>query len=241
MDTILNDQSKKSSTSHLFDLGDDNFDFKPMTEGLGFNDNSIYNGKDLKVSGFKNVEIIDLPVRSKEELLSQMSSRALPKSQQVIDKSSLQSVYQSTQKQSTKEKTKRARLTEASQLQKLLAWTVDIFIITFIFLIMGFATKTILSVSWRELIQISSSLDLKVISLMLFLTIYMIYFTILDLGTTVGKDLLSIRVKKSRGKVSIIDTFFRTFLTMFSFFTFGLASALDFQGKLTDTKVIKDL
>ena len=237
---ITNDLGpKQSGSNHLFELDDEGFNFKPMTEGLGFNENAIGNESELRISTLKGSIVTEAPVRSKEELLSQMSSRALPSSQQVIDKSCLTSIYQNEQKKPVKRK--KQTVTEASVAAKFLAWSIDLFLIVFIFSMLIFATKISLSLTWFEISNIATRPVMVKSAFLLLFTIYMIYFTILDLGTTFGKEILAIRVRKSKGKVSILDTFLRSIFTLSSILTLGLASLLDFHGKLTDTKVVRNL
>jgi hypothetical protein len=71
---------------------------------------------------------------------------------------------------------------------------------------------------------------------------YLSYFSILDLQSTPGKSLLNLHLLRENNKeVSLRDSFFRSVITLLSFVTLGLPCLIDFQGKLTDTKVVEDV
>ncbi len=77
----------------------------------------------------------------------------------------------------------------------------------------------------------------------LFLSFYLFYFTILDRegNKTFGKKIFSLKLQsKFKSNIDLVQSFSRAFISMISFLAFGLPFILDFQGKLTDTLVVKD-
>ena len=66
------------------------------------------------------------------------------------------------------------------------------------------------------------------------------YFSILDLSNSPGKTILGIRLVKSDDtQVSAKQTFTRALITLLSGVALFLPTLLDFQGRLSETKVVK--
>ena len=71
---------------------------------------------------------------------------------------------------------------------------------------------------------------------------FLFYFTLLDVVTSPGKKIFSIRlISTTSEKVKIDQTLIRSVVTLFSFVTIGMPLLFDFQGKLSDTKAVEDV
>lgn len=69
---------------------------------------------------------------------------------------------------------------------------------------------------------------------------FILYFTILDLNNSPGKIIFGLKlVRLDKKSPTVYNTFMRSFICLISFFALGLPTILDFQGRLSDTKVIK--
>ena len=75
----------------------------------------------------------------------------------------------------------------------------------------------------------------------LFAITYLLYFTYGDIGTSFGKKLLGVKlVAKSNRTLNSKMTFVRSLTTLLSLCLLGVPALLDFQGKLSDTKIVRD-
>ena len=90
-------------------------------------------------------------------------------------------------------------------------------------------------------LSIALKLDWTLYGGILFGAIYVLYFTYADLNISLGKKMFKIRVvSKRRGVLNSRKTFSRALITLLSLPFLGIPSLCDFQGKLTDTKLIKE-
>ena len=69
---------------------------------------------------------------------------------------------------------------------------------------------------------------------------YLLYFTILDLIGSPGKNLVGIRlIRNDGGRLHFRHTFVRSIITILSSAVLFFPLLMDFQGKLTDTKIVR--
>ena len=87
------------------------------------------------------------------------------------------------------------------------------------------------------------TLNETIIFLTLFFSLsYLFYFSLLDMSSTVGKNLLGLKVKSTKEKTNLRvgDTVVRSIFSLLSFVAIGLPLLLDFHSRLSDTKVVKE-
>ena len=76
----------------------------------------------------------------------------------------------------------------------------------------------------------------------LYVLIYLFYFSFLDKtkNSTLGKRTMGIRIVSLNDStnVSIVSTFVRSLITLFSVATFGLTTLLNFHGRISETKIV---
>ena len=95
-------------------------------------------------------------------------------------------------------------------------------------------------IQFQILSRLISTQDLIVFTSSIFSIYYLLYFTILDLSTSPGKTIMGIRLLRTDNKnVAVKNTFIRALISLVSSVALFLPMLLDFQGRLSDTKVVK--
>lgn len=260
----LNSLKSKTVPLNIPDFMDDiNIDessFKPVTKGLGFH-------QEVKQKQFtpapvsatklhheplsKNTEIGKSIAKSFDHKKVAKTSTSLVPSTNT-PKSALAAFYgESTTASSTtdiekvettilskKETIKRA---DASMYAQFVAYIVDLALVIS-FTVATIAALVLVSrIDYKILFQVISLHDQVVFGSSLFIIYYLLYFTILDLNASPGKSLMGIRLYTAVGKnVSTKHTFGRALITLLSTAALTLPTLLDFQGRLSGTKVFKD-
>jgi uncharacterized RDD family membrane protein YckC len=229
---------------------EDDISFRPITDGLGFSEpkEPIINKRNINPEQHTSdaFKYISRPSRNKEKILADMSQRVVsnsnPTFQQIglnteTKNSHLAAFYQDSNvtKDTTQAKKKKRKLKKASPEARIVAWGVDTIIITT--MLIGFAgvLTTLFKLDFLSLINISN-LGFLLSAWSLF---YVIYFTILDLDRSFGKSLLQLKTVKSKGTISIVDTFVRTVVSLVSIGCFFIPTLFDLHGNLSDTKVVR--
>lgn len=235
-----------------FNISEDSF--KPMTKGLGFH-------QEQKKSSFK-----PLPKETKSfgtartqpkastVLSSLAGSQAATASAQHIptgleafygtkgNPSASQSIQTSIEKSEAieqKVETKRTYQTPAMTTQ-FLAWTIDILVIASFVAVTGTLLVFASGIQFQMLVRLISAQDLALFTTAIFSIYYLLYFTILDLGASPGKTIMGIRLLKvDNQNVAVKNTFTRALISLFSSVALFLPMLLDFQGRLSDTKLVK--
>ena len=129
---------------------------------------------------------------------------------------------------------------DAGIINQTVAWVVDIACIT-----AGLATTVALfallsGIQWSTLAGLVTPIEMAAFLGSLFVIYYLLYFTVLDLHQTPGKSLLGVRLERLDGRrVKVKQTFTRAMIGLLSFALLGLPLTMDFQGKLSDTKVVR--
>lgn len=129
---------------------------------------------------------------------------------------------------------------EAGVVNQTVAWIIDIACIT-ASLATTVALFTLLSgIHWSTLVGLVPAIEMGMFLGSLFVIYYLLYFTVLDLHQTPGKSLLGVRLERLDGRrVKVKQTFTRALVGLISFALLGLPLTMDFQGKLSDTKVVR--
>ena len=247
--------SKKSSPAHLnfdeFNINEDSF--KPMTKGLGFhqeqkkssfkqlpkNVKPFGSGRALEKTGtiLKSLDSQNLSTVSKHiptGLEAFYGTKGNPRlNDEDIHVSNTNDSYETKIEISTIYKTAPVQL-------QFIAWLIDLMVVS------GFVAVTAAlfvfssGIEFEIFSHLMSKQDLTFFTSAIFSIYYLFYFTILDLSASPGKTIMGIRLlKTSNANVSIKHTFTRALISLLSGIAFFLPMLLDFQGRLSDTKVVK--
>lgn len=137
-----------------------------------------------------------------------------------------------------KEKTISAK--SASQTSQLFAWVIDILVIASFVALTGALLVFASGIEFNMYSRLISPQDLMIFGAAIFSIYYLLYFTILELSSTPGKTIFGIRLVTSSGsEVTVKHTFTRALISLLSGVALFLPMLLDFQGRLSDTKVMK--
>ncbi len=218
-----------------------NFDevsFKPLTKGLGFHK------KDTPKVPISNTPVKVPPVQSKFK-----GNQALPSKGQ----ESLGTFYEhsniwpgqvendSNNEEDEADVIDRVELCDALLYEKASSFIVDLVII------IALASVTFLSffyfspIKTNEVTGFLISASFLKAFFILFSVYFITYFSFLDLDRTPGKILFNLRLVDLNGEqVAFKHTFLRSLITLSSFLVAFLPLIVDFHGKLSDSKLVKN-
>ena len=162
--------------------------------------------------------------------------------QELRQSPALQKIYgaTTTPKNTPEQVITKPNLVDVAIWPQLMAWVIDIFIIAlgtmFIILCSSFLTFGDFIAPFYS----PFSRDFYLLFSTLFALFYLFYFTLLDLNSSVGKSLFTIKVMPvDKDQIEMKDTFIRAFVTLVSLMGLGIPTLLDFQGKLSKTTLKK--
>ena len=238
-----------------FEISEDTF--KPMTKGLGFH-------QDTKRPSFKpspkEVKPFGSPTTPLGKSLNSIAASTIGQTNTAKPvmgnqlPSGLEAFYGKTKEQpSTDTNLFEQKITKAEakasassnlkttpQMSQFLAWVVDVLVIASFVTLTGALLVFASGIDYRMYSRLISPQDLAAFTAAIFSIYYLLYFTILDLSATPGKTIFGIRlVKADNGSVSVKHTFGRALISLFSGIALFLPMLLDFQGRLSDTKVVQ--
>ncbi len=120
------------------------------------------------------------------------------------------------------------------------AWILDL---TFIFGMFSFVflmSSLLAGLDWVVISPLFDDYSFISNILILFSIFYIGYFTISDIGISIGKRVFNLKLVTLEGNnVDLQFTFLRSFLCLFSVFALFIPLIFDFQGKLSNTKIIQ--
>ena len=120
------------------------------------------------------------------------------------------------------------------------AWIVDLLVVASFVAITGALLVFASGIQFQILVRLISTQDLMAFTSAIFSIYYLLYFTILDLSASPGKTIMGIRLLKTNNtNVTVKNTFTRALVSLLSSVALFLPMLLDFQGRLSDTKVVK--
>ena len=120
------------------------------------------------------------------------------------------------------------------------AWIIDVLVIASFVAVTGALLVFASGIQFQMFARLISNQDLIAFTTAIFSIYYLLYFTILDLSASPGKTILGIRLlKTNNSNVSVKHTFTRALISLLSSVALFLPMLLDFQGRLSDTKVVK--
>ena len=134
----------------------------------------------------------------------------------------------------------KANLSEVAVLPQFLAWAIDLLLIGFGTLFIILCSSFITFGDFIGPFYATVSKDLYFLFVALFCLFYLFYFILLDLNSSIGKCLFSIKLLPTdKEQIEMKNTFVRAFVTLISLMSLGIPAALDFQGKLSKTTLKK--
>ena len=218
-----------------------NFDevsFKPLTKGLGFHK------KDPPKAVISNPSVKPSPIQNKFR-----GSQTLPSKSQ----ESLGTFYEHSNIWPNKAEEDSPHETDgtntsgnavfcsASSFEQLSSYAVDIFIVTILTSVTFVCFFYFSPIKASEIASFLMSASLLKAFFILFSVFYITYFSFLDLDGTPGKTLFNLRLVDLNDKeVTFKHTFLRSLITLSSFLVAFLPLIVDFHGKLSDSKLVKD-
>lgn len=242
--------SSKSNTPIQVTLDDFNISeesFKPMTKGLGFH-------QEQKKASFKPAakEIKNLNKEIKAvSLLGPLSKENVAAATKIMP-SGLEAFYSAKAAPSVQnslendfdlkveEKETKTNVKIAPASLQFFAWAVDVLVVLSFVAVTGALLVLASGIQMDMLIKIIATRDLVLFGSAIFSIYYLLYFTIMDLSASPGKTIFGLRVLKTdNSNVSVKNTFTRAVISLCSSVALFLPMLLDFQGRLSDTKVVK--
>lgn len=249
------DKSKHSPIIANFDDFSINEDsFKPVTKGLGFHPDqkrqTSFKASPKEMTNFKT-QLATSAKPSAHKLLNDLSNTNKQTTSKVVP-SGLEAFYgaQTNSMLTSSEVSQvldskifeenEVKIVTANSIPQFIAWTIDLS------LVLSFAaiTTTLLilvsGMSFQAFLSVIPVTDLVTFASVLFSIYYLMYFTVLDLSATPGKTIMGLRLLRSDNKnVSVKNTFSRSIVSLLSFIALFLPMVIDFQGRLSDTKVVQ--
>ena len=230
----MNLESVKNSknTPPALDLELDEFDFKPITSGLGFNQNQ-------KITEVKPAFVErPMPVRETKP------ARPAPVTRQEMNvyQNDLSLFYGQTEPKASpivEEKPEKIYRT-ANKIERTVAYVLDLGLLTSVLSIM---LMFMANATGMEIMEAWSTYPNEVTPLVitLFSGFYVLYFSIGEkTGATFGKTMMNIRLVNMNNRHQDLMTLVaRSLITLANFASLGLFSYFDLQNKVTGSKVIK--
>ncbi len=259
MDKEHNSTHSKISPPIKIDLDEFNISedtFKPMTKGLGFHQDTKRpsfkpSPKEVKVFGSSKSTVnqtlssiptsIGAPKNSRNANQMPSGLEAFYGTQPVASSDS-QTLFEKpihTKSEVKQEKISSTKKT-APQATQFFAWIIDLLMIISFVALTGVLLVFASGIEFTMYSRLISPKELGIFTATIFSIYYLLYFTILELSATPGKTIFGIRLVTTSGReVSVKHTFTRALISLFSGVALFLPMLLDFQGRLSDTKVVR--
>lgn len=258
----LNSVNKKPVTLNIPDFMEDfNIDetsFKPVTRGLGFHQEVkqkqfspakiVANHTNSDIVAAKSVGKLVATTLDQKNAVNSMRAENMPSKGALAAFYGTSNLTQEIRPDGIEENSKKTlqkheaiKRVEASSYAQFIAYIIDLALV-FSFTIVTIAALVLVSrIDYNILLKVISFQDQIVFGSSLFIIYYLLYFTVLDMNASPGKSVMGIRLFTVSGKnVSTKHTFMRASITLLSVAALTLPTLLDFQGRLSGTKVFKD-
>jgi len=234
-----------------FNISEDSF--KPMTKGLGFHHDQKRSSfkpapKEVKPFGTARRELKAAAVLSPlSNQNTAMAAQQMPSGLEAFygakgnpgNQNQQNNLENKIELSEVKTETKANYKTAGSSLQ-FFAWAIDLLVIASFVAVTGALLVFASGIEFEMFARLISNQDLVAFTAAIFSIYYLLYFTILDLSASPGKTIMGIRLLKTNNRnVSVKDTFTRALISLLSSVALFLPMLLDFQGRLSDTKLVK--
>lgn len=217
----------------------DNFELKPITKGLGFH-HSLKEKKEVKVDLKSQSKILKSELETRISQLKKENINNGP-----INMGELAPFYNDVQ-ESKSEEFKLEEIREevsldASMSLRFGAWLLDLTILVSSLALTFVAIAFISDIPLEFLSHIMVFDEIGSSLVVIGLLYYSFYFTVLDRThfSTVGKNILGLKLISESGQLSLFKTFFRVLFSIVSIPLIGLPILLGLQDKLFEVKVIQ--
>lgn len=225
----LENQNIRSGSKHPHLETDlEEFDFKPLTQGLGFHPS--------KVSEIKPA-FVQQPARKTVARVNEVGAPTVYQN----DLSLFYGQQAQAARPTVKEEKPVKVLKASSRAERSFAYILDLSLVVSTVALMLTAMARMLQmdlmVAWA-----SYPHEVTPLAVTLFCGFYLIYFSIFEsaASSTLGKNLLGLRVVSSESdSASFSILLFRSVVSLLSFVSLGLFYWYDLQNKMTKTKVIR--
>lgn len=237
MEQTQGTDSRKEIKLNLDDFDLDNFEIKPINKGLGFHKSEErvrYNSRAARTTRIeqnrpkpKAMNTFSQPQTSLRENHVEPLPRLLREEsgEKLVDESApLEVSY-----------------CEAEPLKRVAAYLIDLLILVTLFSLLAGTFLVIAgqSLQFESVMSLVGNADLLISGGLFFALLYLLYFSILDMHSSFGKDVCGLKVtSRLKANLSITDSFVRTLFSLVSFLALGLPMLLDFHSRLSDTIVI---
>lgn len=135
---------------------------------------------------------------------------------------------------------KQIKLKSAPLFMQFCAWAIDVLLILSFVILTCFMLVIASGIEFSAIQRVALKEDLIYFAVSIFAIYYMFYFSILDLNSSPGKVVFGLKLLKVDGtQVTIRQTFVRSLVSLLSGIALFLPMLLDFQGKLSDSKVVR--
>ena len=224
----------------------DEFDFKPITDGLGFH-HSIAEKSKIKTKLNSQQKSLQKDLENRAQLLKSSKSNTTLEQPHVEHMGELAAFYNPQEINTAniaplvREDERPYVMSEVSMTTRFFAWIVDLAVVSFMFTTAMISILFAADMPFDTLSPFMISNDLSTSFITIFLMFYIFYFTFLDKTdySTLGKRLFNIKLSGMIQSPTLFKTFNRTILSLCSVLTLGLLSMLSLQDSLTDTKVVR--
>lgn len=217
-----------------FDL--ENFDFKPITPGLGFHHEP-------------KTETIDVPKATpvRREQRREASPYQRLETSENFFPSDLESFYSSSQTSAPKiekiaEKVREiAPLRAAGSSERVAAYLLDLGLVVSSVTLTALTMARVLDLDLMEVVNRYPN-EATPLLLTLFVGFYLIYFSVFEKSSasTLGKSIFALRVAPLEGEeLSLGKLLLRTGVSLFNFVSLGLFSYYDLQSKMSRSRVVR--
>lgn len=217
------------------DFSFDDFDFKPITSGLGFHQNKTTEIKPVTpekpYASFPQTQKVEIKPL-KPDMAVYQNDLSMFYGREAAEQAAAAPVIEERMEKVYK---------TAPKSQRVLAFVLDFL---FVASIVGLVLVIMSRATDMDLMEVWSAYPNEITPLVasLFCGFYLMYFSVFEKSSssTLGKNLVGIRVVDTQNReLSFTTLVMRSVVTLVNFFTLGLFSYFDLQNKVTSSKVIK--
>lgn len=210
----------------------DDFDFKPVTKGLGFHHGDKKDPKKFVKKINKEAKLPSSPSR-----LSQSMATSKVVAEREINKTDLSAFYTDKKLEVEEEVIPVVSIKKYDSTlypRRICAWLLDVFILCVISTITFILCSFVSGIHINNILKFVSIVELSIFVASVFVIYYMIYFSILDMYKTPGKNMMKIQMSSELKNISLKMSFSRALLSLF-FFTM----MTDLHSKISKTFIVK--
>jgi uncharacterized RDD family membrane protein YckC len=223
----------------------EDFEFKPITKGLGLQKPKITEPTTHRKARAQAATKESIKQDPKQKPLA-TAVHSTANTSVKLD-TQIANFYTSIQNQpntknSSSQATESAQQIElANKVDRAAAWLLDVAIICVFLLVVVFCFSLFSGINIDSIIGSVGTINSVIFFTTIFSIFYIFYFTVLDSTETVGKNLFRLKILSSGRPITITASLSRSILTLLSFYLLGIPLYFDLQSKLTNSTVFKDV